>query len=83
MVLLYSSFTLITNYNITDQNSELLRLLESEESLTASLQAETAECRSELGKIQKIMLYFYHFVRMMLVAFMISLILLVHSRINT
>lgn len=38
---------------MTDQNSELLRLLESEESLTAELQAEVAEIRAELDELRQ------------------------------
>ena len=38
---------------MTDQNSELLRLLESEEKLTGQLQNELAEIRSELDEIRQ------------------------------
>lgn len=38
---------------MTDQNSELLRLLESEESLTSGLQSEVAELRAELDEIRQ------------------------------
>jgi len=38
---------------MTDQNSELLRLLESEESLTTSLQGEVNELRSELNELKQ------------------------------
>jgi chromosome segregation ATPase len=38
---------------MTDQNSELLRLLESEESLTAQLQNELSEIRTELDEIRQ------------------------------
>ena len=34
---------------MTDQNSELLRLLESEEQLTSQLQGEIAEVRAEVS----------------------------------
>ena len=51
----FTLFYFISLYFL-DQNSELLRLLESEESLTASLQAEVAECRSELGKRREFIL---------------------------
>ncbi len=38
---------------MTDQNSELLRLLESEESLTAKLQGEVNELRAELDELRQ------------------------------
>lgn len=38
---------------MTDQTSELLRLLESEESVTAQLQGEVAELRAELDEIRQ------------------------------
>jgi hypothetical protein len=47
LFLVFKAYLVLFSY--LDQNSELLRLLESEESLTASLQAEVAEYRTELG----------------------------------
>lgn len=38
---------------MTDQNSELLRLLESEEGLTLDLQSEVSELRSELDELRQ------------------------------
>ena len=38
---------------MTDQNSELLRLLESEEALASQLQGEVAEIRAELDEIRQ------------------------------
>jgi len=38
---------------MTDQNSELLRLLESEESLTTQLQGEVTEFRAELDELRQ------------------------------